>query len=93
MDQLDELTNQVPMLIRQGHFDEAEGVCHELKRRWPDMVDWRDRFAALHEARGEYAKAAEHYRLAVDYARTHDGFDEGGIADWIDRAEHCESKT
>ena len=92
-DELDELTNQVPNLIRAGRLDEAEGVCRELKQRWPDMIDWRDRFAEVYEARKQYAKAAEHYRMAAEYARTHDGFDDDSIRCHVESAERCESKA
>ena len=93
MDQLEELSNQVPALLRSGRLDEAERVCHELKRRWPDMIDWRDRFGELYEAKGEYAKAAEHYRLAADMARTQDGFEDDSIRFREEDAERCEAKA
>lgn len=78
-DELEELTNRVNDLIHARRLDEAEQGCHELKRRWPDMIDWRDRLAELHEARGEARLAAEHYRLAADFAATHEGFDQEAI--------------
>lgn len=92
-DELEELTNQVSDLIRAGQLDDAEHVCHELKRRWPDMIDWRDRFGELYEARGEYVKAAEHHRLAADIARTQDGFDDDSIRFHEGNAERCEAKA
>ena len=89
-DGLDDVSNSVIDLIKAGRLDEAERACHELKKRWPDMIDWRDRFAALHEARGEDAEAARHYRMAAEYARTHEDFDEDGIRDWHERADRLD---
>ena len=92
-DELEELTNRVPDLIRAGQLDDAEQVCRELKRRWPDMIDWRDRFAQLYEARGDNARAAKHYRLAAEFARTHEGFDDDGINDFLERAERLDPSS
>ncbi len=89
-DELDDLSNRVNDLVHAGRFDEAEQSCHELKRRWPDMIDWRDRFAELYEARGEAKLAAEHYRLAVDFARTHEGFDDVLINDYLEAANRLD---
>ena len=90
LDEQLEISNHVNDLVHEGRLDEAEELCHELKRRWPDMIDWRDRFAELYAARGDNARAAEHYRLAADFARTHDGFDDDGINDFLDRAERLD---
>lgn len=78
-DELEELTNRVNDLIHACRFDEAEQGFHELKRRWPDMIDWRYRLPDLHAARGEARLAAEHYRLAAAFAAPREGFDQEGI--------------
>lgn len=90
-DELEELTNHVNDLIHEGRLEEAEQGCHELKRRWPDIIDWRYRFAELHEARGAARLAAEHYRLAADFASTHDGFDQEGIDFYRAEAKRLDS--
>lgn len=50
---LDEFSNKVVMLIKQGRLDEAEKVCHELERAYPDQIDGIHRLAQVHEARGD----------------------------------------
>jgi tetratricopeptide (TPR) repeat protein len=74
-DDLDRLSNRVPVLLRQGEIDEALRVCQELLRRYPDDIDWRERFAAVYEAQGDVKRAAAHYRQAADFARNAEGFD------------------
>jgi len=69
------LSNRVPELLRSGEIDEAFGICQELKQRYPDEIDWRDRFAAVYEAQGDATRAAAHYRQAADFARNAEGFD------------------
>lgn len=74
-DDLDELSNSVVRLIREGKLDEAEKACDELDRRFPEMIDCLERRAMLLEARGESKLAADYYRRAAEHARTHEGFD------------------
>jgi predicted Zn-dependent protease len=81
-DALLELSNRVPVLLRRGEIDEAQRLCEELKRRFPDAIDWRDRFAELYEAQGDAKRAAAHYRMAADFARAAEGFDAQAI-DWF----------
>lgn len=76
LDELERLSNEAVDRIERGLFDEAERKCFELKLRFPDMIDWIDRSAALHEARGNVGKAVERYRMCLDYIDRHpDGFD------------------
>ena len=56
IDDLDDLSNSVFDLIDAGKFDEAESVCIELKKRYPDQVDGIERMAMVYEARGETQK-------------------------------------
>ncbi len=76
LDELERLSNGALDLIENGLFDEAERTCIELKARFPDTIDWMERSAALHEARGHVDKAVEHYRLCLAYIdRNSEGFD------------------
>jgi tetratricopeptide (TPR) repeat protein len=78
-DEIDELSNRVPELVRAGRLDEAEAVCHELARRFPDQIDGIDRLAEVYEARGWAQQAAEQYRKAAAFAASHDGFEQASI--------------
>jgi len=80
-DDLDKFSNRVVHLINANLFDEAETACHELRQRYPEMHDWIDRTAMLHEARGDHALAADFYRRTLAYMEDPanvDGFDEDG---------------
>ena len=63
LDELEQLSNSVIDLIERGHLDDAERACLELKRRFPDMIDWIERSGAVHEARGDVSRAIERLRL------------------------------
>ena len=78
---LDDLSNGVLDLIKQGRFDEALASCEELRCDYPDVIDWLDRSAMVHEARGDSALAADFYRRALAFTEQpdqQDGFDEDG---------------
>lgn len=82
-EELDRLSNRVPELIEQGRLDEAEEVCQELLRRYPDEIDGVERLGHVHEARGELETAAAHYRKAAAFIRA-GGFPEDEHAAWLD---------
>jgi tetratricopeptide (TPR) repeat protein len=83
-DELDEISNRVVDLVKEGSLDEAEELCGELRRRFPDQIDGIERMAYVHEARGNNAKAAELYRQAAVFAKNSKGFDAEGIA-WFNQ--------
>lgn len=62
---IDRLSNQVPTLLRQGNYDEAEAVCRRLEVEYPDQADGIERRAEVEEARKRWASAAEFYRKAA----------------------------
>lgn len=86
LDDLLRLSNRVPQLLRSGEIHEALRICHELEQRYPDDIDWRDRFAAVYEAQGDAKRAAAHYRQAADFARNAEGFDPEYIAWALEKA-------
>jgi tetratricopeptide (TPR) repeat protein len=80
-DRLEQLTNGVLKLIKEKRFDEALASCEELLREYPEVIDGLDRSAMVHEARGDYALAADFYRRALAFTQQPDqeeGFDEDG---------------
>ena len=90
---LDELSNKVAMLIKQGRLDEAEGVCQELEHDYPDQIDGIHRLAQVYEARGDRKKAADYYRKAAEFAKTAEGFDEKSVENFMNDARRMESAT
>jgi tetratricopeptide (TPR) repeat protein len=71
---LDDLSNQVPGLIKQKKYAEAEEVCANLMKQFPDQIDGLHRYAELFEAKGDVQKAVEYYQLTADFADKADGF-------------------
>ncbi len=90
IEELDDLSNSVVTLITAGKWEDAEAVCHKLRRDHPEQVDGIWRMAMVEEARGNRAAAAKAYREAAEFMRTHDGFDEEGIADMMESAQRME---
>jgi len=62
---LDELANQVPQLLGEGRYDEAEAVCRRLREEHADQPDGLGRLAEVHAARGDRDKAALAFRQAA----------------------------
>ena len=78
---LDDLSNSVVDLIKEGRLDKAEAVCQQLLSRYPDQIDGTGRIAEVYEARGEKKKAAQYYRKAAQFAQGSPGFDRE-LIDW-----------
>ena len=91
VEELDNLSNSVIALIDAKDWAAADAACHQLQQRYPDLVDGVWRKAMVEEARGNRVVAAKLYREAAEFMRTHDGFEEAGIADMIESAERMES--
>jgi tetratricopeptide (TPR) repeat protein len=89
-DDLDDLSNSVLDLIDAKKFDEAESVCNELKKRYPDQVDGIERMAMVYEARGEKQKASEYYLQSAEFMRSNPGFDKETIQWALDKAKQLE---
>jgi len=84
---LDDLSNQVPALIKQKKFVEAEEVCQRLMDQYPDQIDGLHRYAEVFEAQGEKQKAAQYYRKAADFAGHAEGFDQESVDYFGKKAE------
>ena len=93
LDVLDDLSNSVVDLIKEGHLDKAEAVCHELLSRYPDQIDGTERLAAVYEARGEKEKAAQSYRKAAQFAQANPGFDQELIDWYLSKAKGLEASS
>jgi tetratricopeptide (TPR) repeat protein len=80
---LDKLSNSVVDLIAQKRLDEALAACEQLHHDYPEVIDWLERFAMVHEARGDWTLAADYYRRALAFTEQpeqRDGFDDEGRA-------------
>lgn len=78
-DGLDELSHSVVGLISEKRFDEALAVCERLRTEFPDVHDWLERSAMVHEARGDHRLALDFYRRHVAFITAperRDGYDE-----------------
>jgi tetratricopeptide (TPR) repeat protein len=84
---LDNLSNQVPALIRQKKYGEAEEVCQRLLKEYPEQIDGLHRFAELFEAKGQREQAAEYYLKSAEFAKQADGFEQTSIDNFMQKAE------
>ncbi|EFK05303.1 conserved hypothetical protein [delta proteobacterium NaphS2] len=84
---LDNLSNQVPDLIQDKKFDEAEAACRKLLRQYPEEIDGLHRYAELYEAQGKNWDAAEYYRKAVAFAEKAGGFGKESVQSFRQKAE------
>ncbi len=84
---LDNLSNQVPALIKQQKYVEAEEVCQRLLKEFPDQIDGLHRFAEVLEAKGDYQQAAKYYRKSGEFAKQADGFEEASADHFMKKAE------
>ena len=91
--QLDQLSNSVVDLIKQGRLDEAEAVSHKLLADYPDQVDGLNRLAMVYEARGEKGTAADYYRQAADFAKSNPGFDKQMVNWFLSEARRMKKAT
>lgn len=90
-----QLTNSVVELINERRFDEAAAACQRLHTEYPEQIDWLDRSAMLHEARGELDLACDFYRRALAFTLApdkRDGFDEAGRDDYRSTIAKLESQ-
>jgi tetratricopeptide (TPR) repeat protein len=66
-DDLDELSNSVLDLVRDGHLEQALAACKRLLDEFPDVVDGLERSGMVHARMGDHATAAAFYRQAYDF--------------------------
>jgi SEC-C motif len=92
-DDIDQLSNSVPDLIKDGKLQEAENVCKQLSIRYPDQVDGIERMAMVEEARGNFARAAELYSNAAAFVRANPGFDPDTEHGYTELAEQMKAKS
>jgi tetratricopeptide (TPR) repeat protein len=86
-----DLSNSVIDLIDAKKFNEAESICNELSKRYPDQVDGIERMAMVYEARGEKEKAVEYYLKTAKFMRSNPGFDKEGIQWALDKAKQLKA--
>jgi len=91
--ELNDLSNSVLPLIKAGKLDEAEGICDELERRYPDQIDGLERRARVFEARGDRKQAALYFRKALAHAKARDGFEEESCKWLQDHADALDPPT
>lgn len=84
---LDELSNQVPSLISERKYDEAELVCQRLFEQFPEQIDGLLRLAELWEAKGDKQKASEYYQKTAEFADQANGFEKSSVMFYMRKAK------
>ena len=92
-DGLDDLSNSVIDLLHQGRIDEAGAAAANLLQRFPEVVDGLQRTAMVEEARGNHTVAADFYRKAARFTRTHPGYDPETTEDYEHKAAELEGRA
>ena len=90
---LDKLSNQVPKLITQRKYDEAEKVCRTLLSEFPEQIDGLHRYAEVWEARGDNLKAAEYYLKTAEFAEQAEGFEKESVEFFKKKAKQLAEET
>jgi len=92
-DDFEELSNSVIDLIAEDKLDEAEQVCHQLRERYPEVYDWKERMGQVQEARCNYAEAAQYYRQSADFVEGRSGYDPE-VGEWLrEKVAEMESRA
>ncbi len=87
-------SNAILDLIRAGKLDEAETAARDLLDRYPEIHDGWDRLGAVHEARGERAKAIECYRRVIAFLDANPGYSEPGFRQsFVDQIARLEAQA
>ena len=88
--EVDVLSNRALELTNKGEFDEAERICADLIRKYPDQVDGLMRLAALNEKRRNFTVAADYYRQTAQFMGAHPDFDSESAAEVLECARRME---
>lgn len=73
---LDDISNGAGDAVKGRRYEEAEKLCQELLRDYPEMIDGHDRMGMLRNAQGRFQEAAEHFAKVMAMIEEHpDGFD------------------
>jgi tetratricopeptide (TPR) repeat protein len=76
VDRLDDLSNEAGDAIKGRRYEEAEKICQELLREYPEIIDGHHRLGMLRHAQGRFQEAADHFTKVVAMIEEHpEGFD------------------
>ena len=74
-ERINRLADSALDLLLADRYDDAEVLCHQLMREFPDEVEGIDLLAMVCEARGERGRALELLRQAIAIADSYPDFD------------------
>jgi tetratricopeptide (TPR) repeat protein len=77
-------------LASTARYDEAEAVCRDMLRLFPELIDGHERLGEIYEARGKLLEAAEAFRLAAErMTPAEPNYDPGYVPFLLYRAEQA----
>ena len=74
-EEIERLADRAFDLLLDGRDDEAEPLCHQLMREFPNEVEGVDLLSMVYEARGDLKRALELQRQALSIADSYFDFD------------------
>lgn len=94
LDRLDELSNSAVDAIEGKKYEEAETICEQLLRDYPQMIDGHDRLGMLRAAQGRYQEAADHCAKVLGMIEEDPkGFDQDAVEYFRTRQQEALSKV
>jgi predicted Zn-dependent protease len=86
----DRLYRAIEQRAHAGNLDEAQVLCDELRRRYPNDTEWMDRQAHICAERGDHAAAADLFRRCLALATSRGGYAPDYLDYLADRIRHLE---
>lgn len=84
-DRVDALSQNAVSAIKAKRYEEAERLCAQLLRDYPEVVDGHDLLGLLRSAQGNFREAADHYTRALEVVERHPGDYDPEIRDLLRR--------
>lgn len=92
--EVDALSNRTLDAIEARRYDEAEKLCQQLLREYPDVFDGHDRMGELREAQGRFQEAAQHYSKVLEMIKRNPaGTDEGTLKYCTEKRDRALAKA
>lgn len=73
VDPVDAISQNAVTAIKAKRYEEAEKLCQQLLRAYPEVIDGHDLLGMLRKAQGRFQEAADHFAEALSVIERHHG--------------------